>query len=90
MSQLSARGNYRDATARDMGEVYSRNLAQRQIFVSEFRQGTFCEDTNAEYSTNDIPDFSETIQAGGSYLNKEAHVEKAYGLGSDYFAKENI
>ena len=36
--QLEIQGNYRAATAQDVDKVYSRNLAQRQIFVSKFAQ----------------------------------------------------
>ena len=35
LSHLATQGNYRAAAVQDMGEVYSRNLAQHQISVSE-------------------------------------------------------
>ena len=38
LAQLSAQGNYRSATAQDMGKIYSRNIAQQQPFVSKFAQ----------------------------------------------------
>ena len=41
LAQLAVQGNYRAATAQDMGKVYSRNSAQQQqqqIFVSKFAQ----------------------------------------------------
>ena len=38
LAQLSARVNYRAAKARDMGGVYSRNIAHRQLFVSKLAQ----------------------------------------------------
>ena len=70
--QLAARGNYRAATAQDMGEVYSRILAQQQqIFLSRFAQKTFNENPNAECSPNDLPGFSENVQGAGSTLIQE-------------------
>ena len=36
LAQLSARGNYRAITAADMGGIYSRNVAQQQLYVSKF------------------------------------------------------
>ena len=43
LSQLAIQCNYRAAAARDMANVYSRNSAQRQIFVSKFDQKHFGE-----------------------------------------------
>ena len=34
LAQLAVQGNYRAGAAQDMEKVYSRNLAQRQIFVA--------------------------------------------------------
>ena len=62
LSQLAAQGNYREGTARDMGKVYSRNLAQQQLFVSKFAQKSFSENRNAEGREIDIPDFAEKSQ----------------------------
>ena len=50
------------ATSQDMGKVYSRNLAQRQIFVSKFAQKSFSENQNTEGISNDLPEFSEIAQ----------------------------
>ena len=41
LSRLAIQGQYRAATAQDMAVVYSRNLAQRQIFFSKFAQQAF-------------------------------------------------
>ena len=38
LAQLVVQGNYSAVAAQEMGKVYSRNLAQRQIFVSKFAQ----------------------------------------------------
>ena len=34
-SQLAIRANYRDVAAQDMDKVYSRNIAQKQLSVSD-------------------------------------------------------
>ena len=41
LSQLAFQGNYREVDAQDMGNVYSRNLAQQQISVAKFAQKNF-------------------------------------------------
>ena len=46
--QLAIRGNYRTAAARDMAKVYSRNLAQQQLRVSDFAQIDFENNTSLE------------------------------------------
>ena len=38
LPQSAAQGNYRAVTAQEMGRVYSRNLAQRQIAFSNSAQ----------------------------------------------------
>ena len=38
LAQLSAQENYRAIAAADMGEIYSRNVAQQQLYVSKFPQ----------------------------------------------------
>ena len=41
LPQLAIQGNYRVATAQDMARVYSRNIAQQQLFLSEFSRNRF-------------------------------------------------
>ena len=62
LAQLASQGNYREVTAQDMGKVYSRNLAQKQLFGSKFAQKSFSENQNAEGRKIDIPDFAEKSQ----------------------------
>ena len=69
--QLEARGNYRAATAQDMGKVYSRNLAQQQIFVSKLDQGIPKGNKNGDSLPIDLPEFSEISQGDGTSINKE-------------------
>ena len=38
LSQLAIRGNYRAVAAQDMDKVYSRNIEQQQLSVSDFAQ----------------------------------------------------
>ena len=72
LSQLAAQGNYRAATAQDMGKVYSRNLAQpQQIFVSKFDPKIPMGDSNADSLTIDLPEFSAISQGDGTSLIKE-------------------
>ena len=68
LPQLAARGNYRAVDAQDMGKVYSRNLAQRQISVAEFPQKISSGDANADSLPIDIQKFSETSQ-GWNFFN---------------------
>ena len=91
LSQLAPQGNYRAATSHDMGMAYSRNLAQQQqIFLSKFAQKTSRGDTNAESPPNDLPEFSEISQGGGSSLNKEFHVVKPMDWDLSILQKENL
>ena len=76
LSQLAARGNYRAATTQDMGNVYSRNSAQRQIPASKFAQKNPNGYKDAESVTNDLPGFSEIGQGGGTSINTEVLGEK--------------
>ena len=89
LAQLAAQGNYRAATAQDMGKVYSRNFDQKQIFVAEFPRGTSSENTNAEWPPIDLPEFSETIQGGGASLNQEVKGGKPTDWDLSILQKEN-
>ena len=45
LSQLAIRGYYRAVAAQDMDTVYSRNITQKQLFVSDFARSAFQKDT---------------------------------------------
>ena len=60
---MSDQGNYRAITAADMGEMYSRNVAQQQLYVSKFPpENRLKEIKNAEHllAVDNIPGFEET------------------------------
>ena len=59
LSQLAIRGNYRHFAARYMANVYSRNIARRQIFVPNFAQSAFRGNTSIESIVAGRPVFSE-------------------------------
>ena len=71
LSQLAIQGNYRGVTAHDMANVYSRNSAHRQIFVSRLPQKAFKENRNAESLTTDPPEISEENKIGKKDPNAE-------------------
>ena len=48
LSKLASQGNYRAPNAQDTAQVYSRNSARRQIFVSQLAQKDFKENKDAE------------------------------------------
>ena len=58
---MSAQGNYRAATAADMGKIYSRNVAQQLLYVSKFPQKSVKENQYAEplLAVANIPDFED-------------------------------
>ena len=58
LPQLAIQGNYRAVAAQDMAKVYSRNLANRQIFVSRVAQRDFKENRNVDSRTTDPPGIS--------------------------------
>ena len=89
LSRLEAQGNYRAVTAQDMGKVYSRNFAQRQIFVSKFAQKSFSENTNADGFPSDIPEFPGKVQGYGDTINLEVHGEKPLGWALSILQNEN-
>ena len=62
LSQLAIQGNYMDVAAQDMANVYSRNLAQRQIFVSRLAQKAFRRNRNVESLTTDPPEIADECQ----------------------------
>ena len=64
LSQLAIQGNYREVAARDMAKVYSRNSAQRQIFVPKFAQKEFRGNKAAESISDDPSVFSEECLLG--------------------------
>ena len=53
-----------------MGKVYSRNLAQRRIFVSKFAHGISDENENAYPSQSTYRNFRKQVR-GGASLGKE-------------------
>ena len=64
LPHLAIQGNCRAAAAQNMGKVYSRNLAQRGIFVSKLAPKAPKANQTTESSTTDIPEFSEKNQGG--------------------------
>merc|ERR1712112_553297 len=56
-----AQGNYRAIAAADMGKIYSRNIAQQQLYVSKFSQKAVKENQNVEpaLAVAKVPDFEE-------------------------------
>ena len=54
LSQLATRGNYRACAAQNTAEIYSRNVAQQQISVSDFAQNAFQVD-KSQGSIGDVP-----------------------------------
>ena len=71
LAQLSVQGNYRAATAQEMGKIYSRNIANQQLFVSKYAQKTVKENQNAEILPPDLPDFKEVSRGDNALLTKE-------------------
>ena len=66
LAQLSVQGNYRAATAQDMRKIYSRNIAQQQLFASKFARKSVKENQNAEFLPIDLPAFGELQNQGDS------------------------
>ena len=62
LAQLSARGNYRSVAAREMGESYWRNSAQKQLFVSKYAQKRQKGSKRGIFLPTDLPDFRELSQ----------------------------
>ena len=62
LAQPAAQENYRAANAQDMRKVYPGNSAQQKIFVSEFAQKSFIENTNAEVSQATYRDFRKKFK----------------------------
>ena len=82
LAQLSAQGNYRAITAADMGKIYSRNIAQQQLYVSKFSQKAVKENQNAEpaLAVANVPDFEEVKNPEDSNAwSKEVSGEKPRG-----------
>ena len=71
LSHLAIQGNYRAAAAHDMGNAYSRNLAQRKIFLSKLAKKATGGNQTAESLTAELPEFSEKNQGGDKSLNAE-------------------
>ena len=71
LSHLATKCNYRAVTAHDMGKVYSRNPAQRKIFVSKSALKASEENQAAETLITDLPEFSGKTQGGNKSLNAE-------------------
>ena len=64
LSRLAIRCNYRAFAAQDADKVYSRNSAQRQIFVPKFAQKEFRGNKAAESISDDPSVFSEECLLG--------------------------
>ena len=62
-----------------MAKVYSRSLADRQIFVSRLAQKAFKGDRNADPLKTDPPEISEENQIGGKSPNAEILGKKPAG-----------
>ena len=60
-----------DLAARDMAKVYSRNIAQKQLFVSNFAQRAFRENTSIESTVAGAPAFSAGQGPGETSLEIE-------------------
>lgn len=73
LARLANRGNYRDAAARDMANVYSVILAHRLIFVSKFEQSAFLGNKSALSIADGPPVFSEEQFPGDTSLGTEFH-----------------
>ena len=71
LPHLAMQGNYRAATAHDMGKAYSRNSAQRQNFVSKLAQKAPRENPTAESLTTGPPELPGGNQGGDKSLNAE-------------------
>ena len=56
-----------------MGKVYSRNVAQKQICVSEFPQKIPNGRKDADSLPNELPEFAEISQGDGASINNEVH-----------------
>ena len=64
LSQLAIQGNCSAVAAQDMGNVYSRNLAQHQIFVSNLDLNAHGGNKTAESLTSDLPGIPGENQSG--------------------------
>ena len=73
LPHLAMRGNYRDVAAQEIGNVYSRNSAQRQIYVSSLAQKAFKENKTAESLTTTPPEISGENQIGENPWTPKSH-----------------
>ena len=87
LAQLEVQGNYRAVTAQDMGGVYSRNLDQQQITVSNSAQQSPNGNQNAEGMAPCIPDFVGFPQGDSAALNTEVLGGETDGLRINGLAK---
>ena len=88
MSQLSIRGNYRDVAAHDMAKSYSRNIAHRQLFVSDFAQSASRKNTNLESIKAGPPVYLDHRQVSEmSSFDIEFHGLKPADLAMEVLAK---
>ena len=71
LSQLATQGNYRAATAQDMGKVYSRNFAQERFFSRNWPRKRSKKNQSAEFLVTDKPEFPGKTQGGHKYLKAE-------------------
>ena len=69
------------------GEVYSRNLAHRQLFVSNSAQKSLSEHQNACGLNTNRPDFAEKSHGDSASLNIEVHGEKPMGRALEILQK---
>ena len=49
LAQWAIRGNYRAVAAQAVDKAYSRNIAHRELSVSDFAQSAFGRDASLEY-----------------------------------------
>ena len=91
LSQKSSRGNYRAATAHDMDEVYSRNIAQQRHSVSDFAQGDFERGDTLESIKEDSPIFLENrLESEMSSFETEFHGLKPDDLSITVLSKRGM
>ena len=71
LPQLAVQGKYRAATAQDIANVYSRNLHNRQLFVSKFAQKYSRGNKSAESRPEGPSGFSDDQHPGETPLCPE-------------------
>ena len=79
LPQLAIQGNYRAVAAQDMAKVYSRNLANRQIFVTRLARGALKENRTSDSLATGTPGISEENQIVTKSTNAEILGKKPSG-----------